>query len=276
MRLFPRVICLMSLVGILCTGAATPTPRPAKPAPPAAAAGATPATQRLPMVIVTQADGTTARGQLVSADVDNVIVRANDKAEPLTIPWTSIKRVSNGLTQPQAVAAWKELHKNELCDTCHGDRVMRCPACRGSGVDQTKLTPCDQCEGTGIESVCTAARCEGSGKVDCPKPCLKLTQGTWKLRDGKRWRDFPIAHGTFSISEGHLGELVDLKNGASLGKCPTCGGTTKVDCPTCDGLGVIACAKCDGEGSIGPACPQCKEGVVACTTCKGTGLKAGT
>jgi hypothetical protein len=256
----------IALAAVLCTAAVAP---PAKPA--AGAAGS--ATQRLPMVIVTQVDGTTARGQLVSADPDNLTLRANDKAEPMAIAWTSIKHVSNGLTQPQAAAAWKAAHQNELCDTCHGDRVMQCPACHGSGVDQSKLTPCDACEGTGIESVCPSPRCNGTGKVDCPKPCLKLTQGTWRVREGKRWRDFPIAHGTYSISEGHLGELVDLKNGGSLGKCPTCGGTTKVDCPTCDGLGVIVCAKCEGEGTVGPACPQCREGFVACTTCKGTGLQ---
>jgi DnaJ-class molecular chaperone len=191
----------------------------------------------------------------------------------VAITWTSIKRVSNGLTQPQAVAAWKELHKNELCDTCHGDRVMRCPSCHGTGVDQTKLMPCDECEGTGMESVCPSPRCNGTGKVDCPKPCLKLTQGTWTLREGKRWRDFRTARGTASFSEHHVGELIDAREGKSLGKCPTCDGTTKVVCPTCDGLGVIVCAKCDFAGVVGPPCPQCKEGLVACTACKGAGLK---
>jgi hypothetical protein len=46
------------------------------------------------------------------------------QGEPVNIAWTSIKRISNGLTQPQAVAAWKPLHKNELCETCYGDRLL--------------------------------------------------------------------------------------------------------------------------------------------------------
>jgi hypothetical protein len=278
MSLFPRVISLMGLTAVLCAvvaaaAAAAAMAAPAPPAPGGQAGAKAQAPPRLPLVIITNLDGTTARGQLLSADPDNVVIRANDRAEPVSIPWTSIQRVSNGLTQAQAWAAWKEQHKDELCDACRGDRVVKCPACFGSGVDQAKLTPCAQCEGSGIESVCAAPRCNGTGKVDCPKPCLKLTQGTWRVRDGKRWRDFPTAKGVFSISEGHLGELVDLKNGGSQGKCPTCDGTTKVDCPQCAGMGVIACATCEFAGATGPACPQCKAGNVACATCKGSGLR---
>lgn len=241
----------------------------------AGAAAPPPATQRLPIVIITKIDGTTARGQLVSADPDHVVVRANDKSDPQPpIPWSAIKRMSNGLTQAAAFAAWKEQHKDELCDTCHGDRVTKCSSCFGGGVDQAKLVACDACEGTGITSVCNAPKCNGTGKIDCPKPCLKLTQGTWRMRDGKRWRDISVpGRGTGSVSEGHLGELIDMKTGGLLGPCPNCGGTTKVDCPTCDGLGVMVCPKCDFAGATGPPCPKCAAGNVACTTCAGKGLR---
>src|SRR5829696_7072525 len=56
----------------------------------------------------------------------------------------------------------------------------------------------------------------------------RLTRGTWRLRDDvKRWRDIPTARGVYSVSEGHLGELVNLKAGGAPRKCPTCAGRTK-------------------------------------------------
>ena len=272
MVLFPRVICLMPLLAAaLVAGVVYAAPVPPRERPQPAQAQQQP---RVPTVIVTKADGSTARGQIVSADGDNLVVRASEKTDPVTIPWASVKRVSNGLTQAQAWATWKEQNAGLLCDTCRGDRVTRCPSCHGTALDQSKPAPCDQCEGVGIADLCPAPKCNGAGKIDCPKPCLKLTQGTWRKRDdGKRWRDIRFAGGVHSYSEGHVGELVDMKTGTSLGKCPTCEGTTKIDCTTCDGLGVILCEKCQGVGATGPACPQCKAGIVACATCNGSGSK---
>lgn len=276
MFLFQRsvgaVAVLMPLVTLVL--AAAPASRGAPPG--AAPAGAKPpAAKPMPIVTITRADGTTTRGQLVSADAESVVVRASATAEPLAVPWATIKRVSNGLTQAQAAAQWKEVHKDQLCDTCHGDRVSPCTSCHGRDVDPSKQVPCDGCGGAGVTSICPEKRCLGEGAIDCPKPCLKLTQGTWRMRpDGKRWREFPSAMGTYSVSEGHLGEIIDVRRGGSQGACTTCGGTTKVDCTTCSGMGAIVCEKCHFAGTTGPPCPKCKAGNVACTTCKGTGLKA--
>jgi hypothetical protein len=95
------------------------------------------------------------------------------------------------------------------------------------------------------------------------------------MREGKRWRDIPGRGGSASISEGHLGELVEMENGVPTlkGKCPTCGGTTKVNCETCGGASLITCPKCEFLGKVGPPCPQCKGGQVECKTCEGTGIK---
>src|SRR5688500_5795111 len=166
MVLFPRVFCLMAsllaatlMVRVVYAAPAPPRERPQPQQQPQ---------QRVPVVIVTKIDGSTARGQIVSADGDNIVVRASEKHEPVTIPWASVKRVSNGLTQAQAWAAWKEQNAGLLCDTCRGDRVTRCATCRGTAVDPSKSTPCDQCDGVGVTEVCAAPKCNGAGKVDCP------------------------------------------------------------------------------------------------------------
>ena len=241
-----------------------------------AALAQSPATKpaRTPIVTVKLSDGSVVRGQLVSADPDKIVVKPTGAKDPREIAWPDVASVSNGLTRDKALVDWKELHKDELCDTCKGDRVADCATCKGSGFDQAHLTACAKCGARG-NFPCTNKKCD-KGKVDCPKPCLKLTQGQWKARDGKKWRDFKGKGGTHSWSDGHLGELIEMKDGVptNLGKCPTCGGTTKVDCDACAGKGAIDCADCRGTGNHGPPCPDCKAGDVACAACAGTGLKS--
>ena len=57
---------------------------------------------------------------------------------------------------------------------------------------------------------CPDKRCK-DGKVPCPGPCLKLTEGSWSKPDaqGKRWRSFNVKNGVFKISTGHIGEIDD-------------------------------------------------------------------
>ncbi|HYO08481.1 MAG TPA: hypothetical protein VER17_05875 [Tepidisphaeraceae bacterium] len=240
----------------------------------AAAPAADPAAPRAPVITVTKADGTTARGMLVSADPAAVTLRASAKAEPVAVPWDQIKRVSNGLTRPQVLAKWKADHPNDLCADCKGAGAAACATCRGSGHDQSRLSACDRCGGAGVTAYCT--RCE-EGTIDCPRTCLKLTQGRWYMKEGKRWRDFRGRGGTMSISEHHVGELIEMENGNPVprGACPTCAGTTRVACATCDGAGLIACDKCHFAGTVGPPCPTCREGQAACATCKGDGIVMG-
>jgi hypothetical protein len=232
-----------------------------------------PATPRPnPIVTIKKTDGTTVRGQLVSPEPDLLVIKpAGAAAENLTVRWKDIKSVSNGLTQEQAAGQWKELHKDELCPDCHGDRGIPCKDCHGTGFDQSKLETCKDCGGAGA-FYCTNKKCD-DGQIDCPAPCMKPSVGRWtKNKDGLRIRTFP---GGAWVSEHHFGELFDTRGGAMtpLGKCTTCGGTTKVDCPECGGLAYKICQTCYFEGKTGPACPSCEDGRTPCTTCNGTGLK---
>jgi hypothetical protein len=229
-----------------------------------------------PVVTVICKDGKTVRGTLESADPNEVVIKTVPKGEQEKLAWSDITRVSNGLTREKAIEQFKKEHPDDLCKVCGGDGIAPCATCHGTGFDQSKLVKCDQCGGSGVISECTNKKCV-DGKVDCPRPCLKLSQGVWKMKDGKRWRDFRGRDGGgLSISENHLGELVEMENGKPVnrGKCPTCGGTTKVDCETCGGMSLITCSKCSFEGKVGPPCPDCKGGEVQCKACGGTGIAA--
>jgi hypothetical protein len=228
-----------------------------------------------PVVSVICNDGKIVRGVLISQDPYVVTVQASAKTPPVSVPWENIKRLSNGATRDKLAVQWEQQHPEDVCPDCKGDGLAPCSTCAGTSFDPSKLTKCDQCNGTGVIGYCDNPRCE-DGKVDCPRPCLKLSQGHWYMKEGKRWRDFRGRSGGFSVSESHLGQLIEMQNGEpTLGStCPTCKGTTKVDCPRCDGTTLLTCPKCDFLGSVGPACAQCKgTGTVTCKTCNGLGLK---
>ena len=254
---------LIVAVAGACALAQPATKPPAKPASP----------KPNPIVTVTKLDKTIVRGQLTSAEPDQLVVKASGEA--VTVRWSQIAKVSNGLTQEQAAEQWKAQHKaEELCTDCHGDRGLPCKDCRGTGHDQAKLVDCKHCGGGGM-LFCPNKPCD-DGKVDCPATCLKLTEGRWvKKADGKLWRTFATRGGTVFWSDGHVGELIESRGGEvqNLGKCPTCSGTTKVDCKDCAGMTYKVCPTCHFEGKTGPACPTCELGKTPCTTCNTTGFK---
>jgi len=249
------LICVLCVLSLLL--AAAPTDPAARPV----------------IVTVTKNDGTTARGNFVSADPNGVTLRASAKADPTVVSWTQIKRVSNGITRPQVLKQWQKDHPEDVCADCHGVGSTLCATCHGTGFDQAHLEKCDKCGGDGVIGYCK--HCV-NGKVDCPAPCLKLSQGRWFLKeDGLRWRTFQgSSGGGWQISERHLGQLIVVNNGdPSPGPtCPTCNGTTKVDDPNCGGTGMIICDKCSFAGVVGPPCSDCKDGAIACKTCKGDGV----
>jgi hypothetical protein len=116
------------------------------------------------------------------------------------------------------------------------------------------MRACFQCQGTG-KSKCSVPSCVG-GQANCPAPCLKPNDGTWKHMNvaghppTDLWKTFPKrGGGTMSWNQNHAGELVQMQNGepVNVGKCPTCGGSTKVQCKTCNGTGQITCPICNGK-----------------------------
>jgi hypothetical protein len=192
----------------------------------------------------------------------------------VVIEWKEIKNVSNGLTKAKAIAAWKEAHIAELCETCHGERAVLCPTCKGTMHDPAAGKDCKTCKGELLVN-CKGPKCK-DGKTPCPRTCLKLAEGKWvKKEDGKTWRSISTGVGTWQYSSGHAGELIDMKTGQSLGKCPTCGGKQIVECATCVGLGKVPCATCTARKDAA-ACPdQCELGKIPCDACKGKGLRGG-
>src|SRR5688572_6294643 len=127
----------------------------------AAQAPAPAAAKPNPIVTIMMLDKTTVRGQLVSVEPDQLVVKKPGAAgETVTVRWSQIAKVSNGLTQEQAAAQWKALHKDELCADCHGDRGVRCNDCHGSGFDQAKLVDCKDCGGGGL-LFCPNKKCDG-------------------------------------------------------------------------------------------------------------------
>jgi hypothetical protein len=122
---------------------------------------------------------------------------------------------------------------------------------------EEKAQRCFQCNGTG-KSRCSVPSCAG-GQANCPAPCLKPNDGTWVHMNvaghppTDLWKKFPTRNGSYQAwNQNHAGELVQMKNGepVNVGKCPTCGGSTKVQCSTCKGTGQITCPICDGKKLI--------------------------
>jgi hypothetical protein len=118
-----------------------------------------------------------------------------------------------------------------------------------------KSMPCPECKSTG-EADCPIQKCDKGLQV-CPKPCLKLSEGTWIKMDikGKAptdvWRKFEYGNGGWqAFNQEHCGELIETypdKKPKNLGKCPTCKGTTWVKCETCKNKGTVTCWACNGS-----------------------------
>jgi hypothetical protein len=229
-----------------------------------------------PPVTIVKTDGTSIRGQISTSDPDSITIQpaakpGADAASPVVIEWKDIRSVSSGLTQQKALAAWKEQHAGQLCDTCHGDRTVFCPTCKGTGHDPASGANCKTCNGALVVE-CKTPKCK-DGKIPCQRQCLKRSEGQWVQHEGKTVRFF----GRSWVSEAHVGELysIDKQTGqlSLQGKCPTCDGTGVVFDPTCAGTGKMPCKECASRKGA-PACPaNCSAGRVPCNTCEGTGLK---
>jgi len=236
---------------------------------------ATPATPPKPPVItITKSDGTTVRGQLDTADLKSVsvtqLVKGKPEGEKATIAWADIKSISNGMTRQRVIDQWKKDHVEDRCADCKGEGKVACPSCKGTGRDHASAKDCPTCHGE--ETIpCTTPKCD-HGKIKCPKPHIRLEEGTWyKKPDGKMWRKFPGANGgQWEISEGHVGQIADPEKGPI--PCPLCGGAMTIDDPKCHGTGTLLCPDCTKLAATNK-CADCDKGKVACKTCNGVGLK---
>jgi hypothetical protein len=230
-------------------------------------------------VTITKNDATTVIGSFVSADVDQVTLKPppkpgkKEESEPVSVPWSEIKRISNGMMQAKFLTEWKAEHRDQLCETCRGDRTILCPTCKGTMHDPASAKDCKTCGGELLVD-CKGPTCD-KGIIPCPNTCLKLTEGKWvKHDDGKLWRKLPNG---WSFSDAHVGDLIftdpKTKQSEDKGKCPTCGGKTTIDCPICHGLAKVPCATCLARKDAAECPDHCDKGRVKCTTCEGTGLK---
>ena len=129
--------------------------------------------------------------------------------------------------------------------------LLTCLFVNDAPATQPAVRTCEMCNGDGYVP-CTNPKCD-EGDIPCPKPCLKLSQGQWYVKDGLHWRKFPMKGGSYEFSEHHLGQIVTPPKGdagPSAADCPTCKGSTRVTCPTCDGTDIVACPKCKGAGEV--------------------------
>ncbi len=118
--------------------------------------------------------------------------------------------------------------------------------------------PCFACESKG-KAACTASGCQ-HGQADCPAPCLKTSQGKWEHLEvaghppGELWQKFYYGGGSKSKAwdQAHVGEVIEMRDGepANIGKCKTCGGTTRARCATCGGTGELPCETCESRGFV--------------------------
>jgi len=77
----------------------------AQTSPPAPVKRVVPA-KPLPVVTIKKLDGTVVRGQITSAEPDQLVLKApRAAAEAVTVRWSQIARVSNGLTQEEAASS---------------------------------------------------------------------------------------------------------------------------------------------------------------------------
>jgi DnaJ-class molecular chaperone len=120
------------------------------------------------------------------------------------------------------------------CPMCHGDKVVDCKACNGTGIAARTVKTCPRCNGRGGGRCPT---CRGSGIVRCAR-----------------------CGGTGRLAAGFL--------------CTDCGGGGRVKCARCGGDGRIRCSMCKGRGSIVSTtpCATCKgKKRVPCPKCGGKG-----
>jgi hypothetical protein len=268
-----RAFGLLALIVIVSLAlAAAPPTSSNKPAPTAKLAAP-------PIVSIKKTDGSNLRGKLLDADGIHLTIQpAVDKntfGDPVEVPWKDVKVVSTGLTQKKAQDTWKLAHKDELCDACHGERLVTCDVCKGTGHDPDSSKDCKTCKGA-QQIACNHPKCD-HGKIPCPGPCLKLSEGSWTMHDGKRIRTFRNpGGGTAWVSEGHVGQIVkfDKRGDMTLEDCPICHKTGKIDCPTCHGTGFMPCPTCKADKNAAK-CTACEDGLKPCSACAGTGLKGG-
>ena len=246
-------------------------------------------------VVVSKTDGSTVRGTIsqVSPELLCIIPTAKPVAkkkqsdtpetpasatpEATEVEWKQIHSVSDGLTVRLAMDIWlAQQQAKNLCPTCHGERTVWCPVCKGTRHDPAAAVDCPTCKGELLVPCKTVG--EKDGQIACPNSCLKLAVGQWsKDGVGIQWRTWRFGRATQTFSEHHLGDVMftDLKAMPPIsdqGKCPICGGTTKVDDPLCFGTGQIPCPTCVARKSAGPCPNNCSNGRVPCPTCGGTGL----
>jgi hypothetical protein len=168
-------------------------------------------------VKVTRKDGFTVSGQLLASDADTLTIEptgmAGQKARPIKLSWSSVEAVSNGLTREKAAEQWKREHKDELCQDCKGNRQVTCGTCKGVGHDPAASKGCKTCKGA-LTVACKEPRCK-EGKIPCPGPCLKLTEGVWEKRPeggSLLWHEVTFTvNGKRRIgyfSQTHVGEIV--------------------------------------------------------------------
>jgi hypothetical protein len=147
------------------------------------------------------------------------------------------------------------LHPIRICAVVVGVSLARMawssePVATGQA-SQTPTETCSRCDGNGFVK-CSA--CE-NGEVDCPGKCLKLSKGKWEHMDvpghdpNELWQKFRGSRGTGAWTTAHVGEVIEVRNGMpeNIGKCPICGGRTKVSCKVCQGTGRITCPVCRGN-----------------------------
>jgi len=224
-------------------------------------------------ITVKKTDGTSATGEMLSADPESITLLPPGKKDAVVIAWKDVASVSNGLTQKLALGVWKNKHADRLCGTCEGNGTLIHETCEGKGINPETKKDCVPCKGVGGVGKCTNVKCK-EGKVDCPGDCLKRSVGKWVQRNGQWYREWQIGKLTSWASEHHLGELFTVgPNGYEpKGNCNICQRTSKVDCSVCEGKKLIPCKPCSGLGITGPACTDCKAGRLVCHDCKGKRL----
>lgn len=229
-----------------------------------------------PPITVIKHDGERVVGTLTAADADKLTVQPLDKsAEPLLIPWKEIRSVSGGggVNRAKLLETWKAEHAGQLCATCHGDRLVRCDTCKGTGHDPASAEGCETCSGKMLIP-CRTPKCE-NGIIPCPKSCLKRSEGQWFTRDGKFTRTFRNPDGTMAtFTEDNFGEVVVREGNTwvNKGKCTTCNGETTIPDPACLGTGERTCVACTRRDAPKCTAEGCTAGMTECAPCRGTGL----
>jgi hypothetical protein len=160
--------------------------------------------------------------------------------------------LSNGCDKPVTTAKQPVAPSEE--ETASIETAPAKPA--GPGKDEKICFSCKS-EGT---APCRTAGCV-KGQIDCPSACLKMSRGSWIHMEvaghdpSELWQKFPNQSGRGGYqawNHHHVGEVIEYANGVAVnvGKCKTCGGTTKVTCKTCSGTGKQTCEVCQGKKFI--------------------------